>query len=614
MPFRPLPDLERNKFIDVDDENSIVKVTQFDSDGNDISKNGTIDDNNSSHETLLAGITFVGEPTKILDYSIIFVSVFSDVASATDGLLIEQGHTENGVETIHWDINDVYTIPVTKGKVFAIQPALEYIRVSYTNGVADQDEFRLHTVLKQNNALPTSHRLKDQHSLQDDASLQKSVILQEHPDGTVKNVSTMHPLSVDTGVVFSKDLDLSVSDNFGFSGSVTDYFDSLTSINSDSSATNPKQILLWFNNTVYASEIGFGCDDIAKSFSNQKIKFLGSGQSVRSIVDDSADNTTYNSRLIKFGPTAFNGLILEFHTANEICLSNITIRKEQKVVSQLQALRADGVTVDIGASDSGNLKTTDAEGGLAIAKGEVIGSSFVHKFGAAPLFDITSSPLGYVSIWDGSDSTLPNPSYNYIFSATADITQLSSSDNGDAQDIEIQGLDANWELVVQTITLTGQTPVDIDTPLMRVFRMKNVGSVDLDGVVYLSIVTATIVLGVPALASDSRAVINNGNNQTLMAVYSIPAGKTGYMRDWYASTAGAKKTSVHVIVLRARPFGQVFQLKHVSSIIANGSSNIQHIYEEPETFAEKTDIVLSSSTDENDASVGAGFDIVLVDN
>ena len=99
-----------------------------------------------------------------------------------------------------------------------------------------------------------------------------------------------------------------------------------------------------------------------------------------------------------------------------------------------------------------------------------------------------------------------------------------------------------------------------------------------------------------------------------MAVYTIPSGKTGYMRDWYASTAGAKKGSSHVVKLIARPFGQVFQLKHKASIVEDGTSYIKHNYQEPEVFTEKTDIEIRVNTDQDDASVAAGFDIVLKDN
>ena len=97
-----------------------------------------------------------------------------------------------------------------------------------------------------------------------------------------------------------------------------------------------------------------------------------------------------------------------------------------------------------------------------------------------------------------------------------------------------------------------------------------------------------------------------------MAIYTIPAGYTGYMRDWYASTSGGVTAAFHTVRLVARPFGGVFQVKHVSALSTAGTSHIQHKYEEPEVFAEKTDIAMRSNTTVNFAGVSAGFDIVLV--
>lgn len=267
-----------------------------------------------------------------------------------------------------------------------------------------------------------------------------------------------------------------------------------------------------------------------------------------------------------------------------------------------------GGFVNICATNSDNLRVTDAESGLAIAKGDVVNTAFIHKFGAAPKFD---SGDGFVTVWDGANTDILNE-MQYTYSESAIIDSISSS-AGDTVGIEINGLDANYDVVTQTITLTGTTRKDLDTDLIRIFRMINIGPTDLAGTVYCFENTAAPG-GVPTDSTKVRAVISIGNNQTLMALYTIPEGKTGYMREWYSSSAGARKTSVHVIRLEARPFEQVFQVKHVASIIAGGTSNIQHKYEEPEIFTEKTDIAMLANSDEDDASIGAGFDIVLVDN
>lgn len=275
------------------------------------------------------------------------------------------------------------------------------------------------------------------------------------------------------------------------------------------------------------------------------------------------------------------------------------------------------ITGENGAGDWHNVKVTedgyfaisDNSSGLAIAQGIVTGKTSYHKFGEAPNFD--TSDL-YVTIWDGSDDDGINEMvYNY--STSAIIDSISSSNNGDTQDMEIEGLSADYVFLIQTITLTGQTRKALDTNLIRVFRMRNVGSADLAGDCYCYEDTELSV-GIPILTNKIRAIARLEHNQTLMAVYTIPAGKTGYMRTWYAGISGAKKTSIHIIHLAAREFGGVFQTKHVSSIVAIGSSQIQHIYEEPKVFLEKTDVEIHVNTDEDAASISAGFDIVLEDN
>mgnify|MGYP003643878706 CR=1 FL=1 len=424
------------------------------------------------------------------------------------------------------------------------------------------------------------------------------------------DVGPQHPLSVSADSIYSMDLDLDNCDNGGFSRTVSNYFEDLKTVAIDASATNPKSIKLWFNRTIQTHTIGFGCDDLTKSFSNIKLSFLGSGEEVRFIWDGSADSTKRNSYLVDLPSLAANGVLIEFYTADEIGLSNIFIAKFNDVFAQLSATKDDNTVVAIGATDAGNLRVTDAESGLAIAKDDVVGHSFIHKFGRAPDFD---SGDGDVTIWDGANDALTNE-MQYNYSATAIIDSLVSSDSGDTQAIEVQGLDSNYALTTQTITITGQTRKALDTNLIRVIRLVNVGSTDIAGNVYCYEDTA-LTAGVPIDTTKIRAVIIDGSNQTEMAVYTVPAGKTGYLRQWFASSSGAKKTTNYLTKLKARPFGQVFQLKHSSSI-ADAAPYI-HSYIEPEAFAEKTDIEMTASitdTGITEAAVSAGFDIVLVDN
>jgi hypothetical protein len=176
-------------------------------------------------------------------------------------------------------------------------------------------------------------------------------------------IDVQHPLPADGDSVYVKDIDTDNSDNGGFSGVVTDYFDSLKTVNNDATAINPKVIKVWFNRTIQSHALGIGCDDLTKSFSNIKFKALGSGEEVRFIKDESADNTKRNSYLLELPQIALNGFILEFHTPDEIGLSNLFMAKTIDTHSTLSAAKPNGEITDIGATNNNNLRVSVNEYG-----------------------------------------------------------------------------------------------------------------------------------------------------------------------------------------------------------------------------------------------------------
>lgn len=248
-----------------------------------------------------------------------------------------------------------------------------------------------------------------------------------------------------------------------------------------------------------------------------------------------------------------------------------------------------------------------------IAKGNVSGTTVVYKFGEAGNIDIAD---GFVDVWDGANNItgLTKTSMDqYTYSTTADIDSLVSSDAGDTVDIEVHGLDTSYNLVVQTVTLNGRTRVALGTDLIRVYRMKNVGASVLAGNVFCY-VDGSLTAGVPNTEIDIRAIIQIGNEQTLMTLYTIPNGKTGYISNWYASLSQRKDQNSDVRMF-FRTFGGVFQIKHASSLMATGTSHIQHAYVFPLSgLSGKTDITIRTDTSKNDGSVAAGFDVILVDD
>jgi len=132
---------------------------------------GKVDSNNSSVAALGIGAVFTGVATEILENATIFVNVFTDVASADDGLQVEQSS-----DGTNWDHCDEYTVPAGGGKNYSFNPYARYYRVVYTNGPVGQSVLRLQTIMKQMQSTPSSHRIQDSIVDEDDAELTKSVI------------------------------------------------------------------------------------------------------------------------------------------------------------------------------------------------------------------------------------------------------------------------------------------------------------------------------------------------------------------------------------------------------------------------------------------------------
>lgn len=329
--------------------------------------NGKVSILNSTDITLDPGETFTGVGEDVTEFVEVRVAVKSDVASATDGL-----HIEYSTDNVNWDHDDAYTYPGSVGKNYGVQRVAQYYRTVYTNGGTIQGEFRLTTIFNRVAGMSSSHRLDNDITSEDDAVLGISILKTVGSDPTkFQTVNGQHPLPTDGDSVYLKDIDVNNSDNGGFSGVITDYFDSLKTVNNDASATNPKEIMVWFNRSLQVNSIGFGCEDLTKSFSNLKIEFLGSGEEVRYTKDLSSDSTKENSKLVKLPPLAANGVRISFLTTDEIGLSNIIIFKVTDVNARLSAVS--DLTGDV--EDMGSFR-----GALNV------NTSLVHRIGVNQYF------------------------------------------------------------------------------------------------------------------------------------------------------------------------------------------------------------------------------------
>jgi len=248
---------------------------------------------------------------------------------------------------------------------------------------------------------------------------------------------------------------------------------------------------------------------------------------------------------------------------------------------------------------------------LDVSRGRHASTTWVNKFGRN-----TAVASGVEEeIWDGSAA--------YSFPDTALMTSISQTSDQTAMrgaNIEIQGLNAAWELIVQTIPLdatntttpvvfTATTDAVLGTTgvaMLRVFRVKVLADVIGDSSIRVHNVGETV----------DYAVINAGNNQTEMAIFTVPAGRTAFMTNYYAHhnpTSGQQFTS-NPIRLWAKDNANSYerQIKHITGLVVDRF--FQHQFEPYPKFTEKTDIYLTSAPVGGAADISAGFDLYLDTN
>lgn len=226
---------------------------------------------------------------------------------------------------------------------------------------------------------------------------------------------------------------------------------------------------------------------------------------------------------------------------------------------------------------------------LQVSRGQIYRHTTLFKYGYNPLIINVNE-----TIWDGGGI------YSYPASALSMTVTSASGATDSGVKVTVVGLDADWLEVSQEVTLDGSGTATLSTSLRRVYRAYVSGDTSPAG-------NITIANG-----GTTYAQIRAGENQTLMAVYTVPAGKTFYLHNGTAThgtdTAGAYMT----IRFMVRQFGGVFRT--ATKIDVTGGEMI-FPFTYPLRLPEKTDLEVRAicSKNQNNA-VSATFEGVLVDN
>ncbi len=230
-----------------------------------------------------------------------------------------------------------------------------------------------------------------------------------------------------------------------------------------------------------------------------------------------------------------------------------------------------------------------ADFNLQVARGQIPGVSLVNLYGYQ-----SAVHTAYIPIWENATT------YTYPPNGGVQMLLYSSSASDTNVSVLIDGLDANYAMISETLVLTnGATGVTTTKTYLRINSIRVVGSVNPVGTLTLS--------SSDKVTPYAKILAGVGKNQTSM--YTVPAGYTFYLN---RVTATASATS------SAKVLGyRVFQLNvnGIQSLVLESPwvDQYETVRIVPNPYPEKTSIQWQVTSDTT-SQVGIRVEGVLIRN
>lgn len=238
---------------------------------------------------------------------------------------------------------------------------------------------------------------------------------------------------------------------------------------------------------------------------------------------------------------------------------------------------------------------------IAIAAGRIPGATVKDKFGFDPNVNTSFEP-----IWSESSP--------HIFRSTAAAMTISSDSADDtsagsgAKTIVIEGVDGDFNAVIETVTLNGTTGVAIPTNLMIVDRMyiATVGSGFINaGNIYVG--TGAITSGKPAVV---ECLIDAGAGQSLVGWDVVPAGFTAYATNLTFTASRFANTNIDTRI-RTKANGGPWRTRQYYVLFQSTLPKTNQI---PRIYEEKTIIVSEAKGSATGNPVSVEIEMLMLDN
>lgn len=226
---------------------------------------------------------------------------------------------------------------------------------------------------------------------------------------------------------------------------------------------------------------------------------------------------------------------------------------------------------------------------LQVARGKISGVTNINCNGYQGSLGTT-----FIPVWDA------NVAYVYPVSASTMLLYSTSASDTNLQ-VRIEGLDASYNALSETITLTnGTTGV---TTVNSYFRIQSISIVTTSSVNPVG----NIILG-NAAKTAIYAQLNDGNGRSNMTIYTVPAGYTFYLTQVNAFSDQKSNATTYYRSYTVSPTGVTNIVRNVPFTASYLSTRVT-----PRPYPEKSDIQWQCASSATSA-VGLQIEGLLIPN
>jgi len=248
------------------------------------------------------------------------------------------------------------------------------------------------------------------------------------------------------------------------------------------------------------------------------------------------------------------------------------------------------------ANTTNNESTTSADFMTQVARGKVVGASQVNIFAYSENVKTT-----YFTLWEETGTT------QYAFPASAVVMTLAStsaSDNTQAT-VLIAGLDTNWDIQTETVTLNGTTNVNTTKSFRRINSMI-LTSPGTSQTTNIGVITAKN-------GGVTYAQINAGIGRNQAAIYSVPNGYTLYLYSINAFNGDA--SSGNFLNYRVKSTNNALTNPVTLTVLQTSwDTQYQVIRQNPFPYTQKTDVQWQFATHSGEHHCGLILQGILISN